>query len=323
MFMFALSSPFSDKVFIALDLTLVERRIVEHLLQKPCFIDSAGRPRAASVLLGYVPTYRSFQKGPIVKDRRQAEVTVSQSGIEQEDIIQAVPLTRKKGVQIPHLVNPLSNSNFVPSIQPSGVGVPVIHFPSLFDPNIQTSDDMPVQRLSITIGSVLGTSLPQSSDASSLPPPPGFSEGEDVMRKRKRGEDGEDEEEQELPPTEPPKKKSPSKNGKSKSSRALQKATGQVSQKHKHLDDSAEPWSCTFLVDGRPVNVGDSVLKSGVVRGGQVAEAIGKALLLPEDMKAWQEKRSRHMLENLKRDSVLVSFKTFYSIVHYNRICVK
>uniref|UniRef100_A0A2N9IIK0 Uncharacterized protein n=1 Tax=Fagus sylvatica TaxID=28930 RepID=A0A2N9IIK0_FAGSY len=46
---------------------------------------------------------------------------------------------------------------------------------------------------------------------------------------------------------------------------------------------------------------GDSVLKSGRgVRGGQVAEAVGKALLLPEDMKVWQEKRSKHMLENLQ-----------------------
>jgi hypothetical protein len=38
-----------------------------------------------------------------------------------------------------------------------------------------------------------------------------------------------------------------------------------------------------------------------------VAEAVGKALLLPEDMKVWQEKRSKYMLENLKRDSILVS----------------
>ena len=71
------------------------------------------------------------------------------------------------------------------------------------------------------------------------------------------------------------------------------------------------------------MNEGDSVLKSGAVRGGQMADAVGKALLLPEDMKAWQKKRSKHILENLKRDSVLVSFETFYSIVHYNQICVK
>jgi hypothetical protein len=39
-----------------------------------------------------------------------------------------------------------------------------------------------------------------------------------------------------------------------------------------------------------------------------VAEAVGKAVLFPEDMKVWQEKKSKHMLENLKRDSILVSF---------------
>ena len=64
-------------------------------------------------------------------------------------------------------------------------------------------------------------------------------------------------------------------------------------------------------------------MKSGDVRGGQVADAVGKALLLPEDMKVWQEKRSKHMLENLKRDSILVSFQTFYSSVHYIRIYAK
>ena len=145
-------------------------------------------------------------------------MTVSRPGIDQEEIIQAVPLTRKRGVQIPHLANPISDPNFVPTTQPLGVGLPVIHFPSLFYPNTQTSDDMLVQRRSIDIGSVLRTSLPQSSDTSSLPSPPGFAQGEDVMRKRKRAEDDKDEEEQERPPTEPPKKKSPSKKGKNKPS---------------------------------------------------------------------------------------------------------
>ena len=39
-----------------------------------------------------------------------------------------------------------------------------------------------------------------------------------------------------------------------------------------------------------------------------MADAIGKALLLLRDMKVWQEDSSECMLENLKRDSVLVSF---------------
>ena len=118
-------------------------------------------------------------------------------------------------------MNPLSDSNFVPSTEPSGVGIPVIHFPSPFDPNPQTSDDMPIQRQSIDIGSVLGTSVPQSSGTSLLSPPPGFSEVGDVMRKKRKWgeEDGdEDQEQSKLSPTEPLKAKSPSKKGKSKSS---------------------------------------------------------------------------------------------------------
>ena len=131
-----------------------------------------------------------------------------------------------------------------------------------------------------------------------------------MRSKRKRGEEKDDEDEggQELPLTEPFKKKSPSKKGKSKSARALRKAVGQVSQQLQHRNDPKELWSCVFLVDGRAIDEGDSVLKSRNVWDGQVADAVGKALLLPEDMKVWQEKRSKHMLENLKRDSVLVSF---------------
>jgi hypothetical protein len=48
-----------------------------------------------------------------------------------------------------------------------------------------------------------------------------------------------------------------------------------------------------------------------------VADAVGRALLLPKDMKVWQEKRSEHMVENLKRDSILVSLQTFYLRIYY------
>jgi hypothetical protein len=78
-----LSSSFSDKDFTAKDMAFVERKTVEHLLKRPCFIDSAGRPRLAPILLDYVPTYKSFQKGPVVKDCRQIEVTVSWPGKDQ------------------------------------------------------------------------------------------------------------------------------------------------------------------------------------------------------------------------------------------------
>ena len=123
-----------DKEFTAKKLELVERKTVEHLLQKPCFIDSGGRPRAASILLDYVPSYKSFQKGPTVKHFRQEEVTVVRPGRDQEDIIKAVPVTARKGVQVPQLVPPLSDPNFIPSIESSETGLPIIRFPSVFYP---------------------------------------------------------------------------------------------------------------------------------------------------------------------------------------------
>jgi hypothetical protein len=50
------------------------------------------------------------------------------------------------------------------------------------------------------------------------------------------------------------------------------------------------------------VDEDDSVVKGRDVHGGQVADAIGRALLLPKDMKIWQANNSEHMVENLKRD---------------------
>jgi hypothetical protein len=220
---------FSDKEFTAKKVEFVERRTVEHLLQRPCFIDSGGRPRAASVLLDYLPSYKSFQKGPTVKNFRQVEATISRPRRSQEEIIEAVPLTAKKGVQVPRLVTPLSNPEFVPSLESSKVGYPVIRFPSLFYPNPNPTEEMPIQKRSIDIASVLGTSAPEPS-GTSPPASLGFSQGEDVMRKkRKKGEEQNDDangQEGSSPP-QPPKAKAPKK-GKSKNNRALQKAAGQV-----------------------------------------------------------------------------------------------
>jgi hypothetical protein len=315
-------SLFSDKEFTAKKVELVERKTVEHLLKRPCFIDLGGCPHAASILLDYVPSYKSFQKGPTVKHFRQEEVTVVRPGKDQEDIIQAVLVTARRGVQVPQLVPPLSNPELVPSLESSEVGLPIIRFPSFFDPDPKPIEEMPIQKRSINISTVLGMSALETSEtsplASPLAPPPGFSQGEDVMgKKRKRGKEQNDDVsgQEGSSPSRLPKAKAPKK-GKSKNDQALQKATGQVSQRHMHQDESKQPWSCTFLLENRPVDEGDSVLKSGKgVRGGQVAEAVGKALLLPEDMKVWQEKRSKHMLENLKRDSILVSFEALYSNV--------
>ena len=176
-----------------------------------------------------------------MKDSRQAEVTVSWPGRGQEEIIQAVPLTVRREVQEPQLVTPLTNPNFSPSVQPSEVGLPIIRFPSLFDPTPQPNDDMPVQRRSINIGSMLGTIVPESSEASPPPPPPRFSQGEDVMRKRKKGKEEDDEvrEQQEFPLTEPFKTKSSSKKGKSKMATSLTKRnTATMSREYRGVASS-------------------------------------------------------------------------------------
>ena len=213
---------------------------------------------------------------------------------------------------------PLSNPDFVPSLESSEIGFPIIRFSSVFYPDPKPTEEMLIQKRTVNISIVLGTSVLETSQTSPLPPSPGFSQGEDVMRKkRKRGKEQDDDvcgQEGSSPP-QLSKAKAPKK-AKSKNDRALQKATGQVSQGRMRQDDLKQPWSCTFLLENRTVDEGDSVFKSGRgVRGGQVAEAVGKAFLLPEDMKVWQEKRSKHMLENLKRDSILVSFEALYSNV--------
>lgn len=122
------------------------------------------------------------------------------------------------------------------------------------------------------------------------------------MKKRKREEERDNEvgEQQTFPPTEPSKAKSPSKKRKSKNGRALQKTAGHVSHKRKHRDESKVLWSCEFYVEGRPVDEDDSVVKGKEVQGGQVPDVVGRALLLPKDMKIWQGNTSEHMVENLK-----------------------
>uniref|UniRef100_A0A2N9ETZ2 Uncharacterized protein n=1 Tax=Fagus sylvatica TaxID=28930 RepID=A0A2N9ETZ2_FAGSY len=253
--------------FTSKKVELVERRTVEHLLQKPCFIDSGGRPRAASVLLDYVPSYKSFQKGPIVKHFRQEEVSVVRPGKDQEDIIQAVPLTARKGVQ--------------PVFRSFG-------FRLFLTPILNPTEEMPVQPRTVSIADVLGTSAPETSrtslSASPLPLPPGFSQGEGVMRKkRKRGTAQDDEgcvQEGSSPP-QPSKAKSPKK-AKSKNNRALQKATGQIPQGRLGPQERVEE----FEEDKWP-------------------KQLEKLSSFRKDMKVWQEKRSKYMLENLKRDSIL------------------
>jgi hypothetical protein len=180
---------------------------------------------------------------------------------------------------------------------------------------------MPIQRRTINIGSVLGTLAPEPLETSNIPLAFGFSEGESVMKKRKKGEEEAEvvKEQQALIQSEPSVTKSSSKKGKGKDSRDPQKAAGHVSHKRKHQKELPAPWKCEFYVDGRPVNEDDSVWKSKDVRGGQIADAIGSALLLPKDMKSWKGNNSTQMIENLKRDSVVVSF-VLYPLFYYNNL---
>ena len=109
------------------------------------------------------------------------------------------------------------------------------------------------------------------------------------------------------------------KRGKAKRARALQKAVGHVSHKKKHRNNELRiPWSFDFSVEGRPIDEDDSVVKSNEARaqGGQVADAVGKALLLPRDIRIWQGDSSECLIETLKRDSVLVSFQILFILGH-------
>ena len=135
-------------------------------------------------------------------------------------------------------------------------------------------------------------------------------------RKRRQAQDDDGCGQEGSPPLQLSKAKSPKK-AKNKNDRALQKTTGQIPQGRMRQDDLQQTWSCPFLLENRSVDEGDSVLKGGRgVRGGEVAEAVGKALLLLEDMKVWQQKRSKHMLENLQRDSILVSLVLCCFVMH-------
>jgi hypothetical protein len=133
----------SDKKFTEKKFEFVERKTVEHLLKKSCFVDCRGFPRSAPILLEYVPSYNSFQDASRVKDLRQVEVTVSWPGKSTKTIIETVPISKRK-ISVPLLVTLLTNPHFIPSILSSDVGLPKIRFPSLFDPTPKTPEEMPI-----------------------------------------------------------------------------------------------------------------------------------------------------------------------------------
>uniref|UniRef100_A0A2N9IGU8 Uncharacterized protein n=1 Tax=Fagus sylvatica TaxID=28930 RepID=A0A2N9IGU8_FAGSY len=183
---------------------------------------------------------------------------------------------------------------------------------------------MPIQKRIVDIRSVLDARAPELPRVPNAPRASGFPEGESVVKKRKKGEEeAEVAEKQQVPINIEPTTKPSSKKGKSKDSRTLQKAVGHVSHKRKHQKEQPAPWQCEFYVDGRPVNEDDSVWKSKDVRGGQIADALGSALLLPKDMKNWKGNDSTHMIENLKRDSVVAVqgvFEAGYRLIEAERL---
>ena len=107
--------------------------MVEYLLKKPCFVDCRGYPRSTPILLGYVPSYNSFQDAPRIKDPCQIEVTISRPNQSTEAIIEAILVSKRKTL-IPLLVSLLIQLDFIPSVLYSDVVLPVIRFPSIFDP---------------------------------------------------------------------------------------------------------------------------------------------------------------------------------------------
>ena len=109
---------------------------------------------------------------------------------------------------------PLSNPDFVPSLESSEIGFPIIRFSSVFYPDPKPTEEMLIQKRTVNISIVLGTSVLETSQTSPLPPSPGFSQGEDVMRKkRKRGKEQDDDvcSQEGSSPPQLPKAKAPKK----------------------------------------------------------------------------------------------------------------
>ena len=168
------------------------------------------------------------------------------------------------------------------------------------------------------MGSILEKfDLPPKSDVlSTLTPPPGFTQGENVMkkivkRKWREEDDGEGVGEQQLmASTKILKSPTPISKGKSIDVRATRKNGSQVSHKRKHRSGGLkEYWGCDFVVEGCLVDKEDSVMKNKDGHEGLVVDVVGRSLLLLRDMKSWQENNSEHVIKNLICNSVLVFHK--------------
>nr|POE73926.1 hypothetical protein CFP56_59378 [Quercus suber] len=73
-----------------------------------------------------------------------------------------------------------------------------------------------------------------------------------------------------------------------------------------HVEDVGAPaYIMVFVLDGEALPAIDRVRPWRDGRGGKVAECVGKALLLPEDMKHWAKWDDETLLLNMKREAVM------------------
>ena len=110
---------------------------MEYILKKVCFVDAKGHLRSAPLLLDYIPSYKSFQDAPRVRDLRQVAVSVSQPGKSDASIIAATPMTGRRSTYTVSLqVRSIEPNESGPSSSNSEVGVkaPIVAFPSTFLP---------------------------------------------------------------------------------------------------------------------------------------------------------------------------------------------
>lgn len=68
----------------------------------------------------------------------------------------------------------------------------------------------------------------------------------------------------------------------------------------------APAYTHSFTVDGVPFLAIDRVRPWRKGCGGKVAESVGKALLLPEDMKHWAKWDDNPLLLNMKKEAIMV-----------------
>lgn len=74
-----------------------------------------------------------------------------------------------------------------------------------------------------------------------------------------------------------------------------------------HVDVMDAPaYIKSFMVDGEALPTTDRVRPWRDGHGGKVAKCVGKALLLPDDMKHWEKWDDDPLLLNMKKEAIMV-----------------